>query len=1101
MPPPPAPTPVALAPAARPPPTPTSVKPDGASQTRPPYRYDNLTPERLSAWPARGRAEVVAHGIQSREDVDITELSSIFQEFIHAVVDNKIDPREAGSCVGEILGDRTEIIKDSYALSPHTLFLDSLAVVVESDTDLFAGISAKLRDFLIATEVPPTLMREVLEASLLQELGLLRDAFSKQAIRTATNLLYRQSNYNLLREETEGYSKLISEVYTICNTGPGPDPIMAEKTFERIKALIGTFDLDVGRVLDVTLDVAAAVLIKQYQFIVRLFRVSSWWPRAQLKSSSTAFTGGLPIWATPGYRSWTTSEEDLAAIQQQKLARDIAFWDRARSVHMSAYFELGGREATNADLERWTLMHGEAGSDKVAQFQQTWINETKTLPPQGNHVAAQLLGFKLRYYNSEIRGKDDVLPANLLYLAALLIKIGFLAITDLYPHLWPSDDDMESVREKALEELEKVEKAARGGPTNALLAAGVLPQGEDDNPALPPPRVRPTVKQTEEAKQAAAAAAAASAEKKPELSEPLEQKVRLMKCLLDLGALPEALFFLGRFPWIMETMPDIVAAFHRILHQSLQKVYNDTKPRSDNKLTPCPRKAMADVDQSGMPKGSVRTTELFRRKAFRWPSADVYDHKDRDAQDYRHYWDDWSDNIPQCQTVDDVFTLCNSLINISGVLIGKDESLLSKLARIGAKSMAEDDSPENMARWLELLKRLLLPALSQSNANVALVNAIWDLLKRYPLTTRYILYAEWFEGQISRLPAMRAAFARATSDTRGTMKRVSKENVAEMAKRMAKTSYSSPGVVFKVAFEQLESYPNLIDAFVGCAEFFTEMSYDVLVWSLMNSLGKSRSRTQSEHALTTSKWLQALSKFCGKVFRKYLALDPTPVLQYVNNQLFQGNSTDLIILKEFITSMGGIVDTLDFTDYQVLSMAGGSRLQRCTLIAARDLRFDNDRSSKRLIRALTDSGLAARLLINLAQFRQAAIFQIPEDEAHIKYLSSIVDDSHQSLIRYLDFLWSNLDPTTFESLIPSVPQLTAAFGLDTSLAFLISRPLLAHKMFPWSSSKNTVDENPKTEADKDGDVAMSEGKASSGAVVSTEAAATSDSQVKSCDRS
>jgi THO complex subunit 2 len=212
-------------------------------------------------------------------------------------------------------------------------------------------------------------------------------------------------------------------------------------------------------------------------------------------------------------------------------------------------------------------------------------------------------------------------------------------------------------------------------------------------------------------------------------------------------------------------------------------------------------------------------------------------------------------------------------------------------------------------------------------------------------------------------------------------------------------------------------------------------------------------------------------------------LDPTPVLLYVNDQLYQGNSTDLIILKEFISSMGGIVDTLDFTDQQILSLAGGERLQRATLIAAQDRRFDNIKSSKRLIQALVDSKLAARLLINLAQYRQAAIFQVPEDEAHIKFLSTIVDDSQQALIRYLDFLWSNLSPAAFDELVPSVNQLMSSYGLDPSLAFLIGRSSLSHRMFPWSSKKG-LEIDPQAQqaktADNEGDVEMGDVKAVNG---------------------
>ncbi|GKU11391.1 unnamed protein product [Fusarium langsethiae] len=1038
------------------------------SPVRSNYRYNNLTDEKISAWTEGGRDDMIQHGKQSRDDVDITELSSLFQEFVHAVVEARLSPADAGTCVKEILGDETtEIIKDSYAFAPHTLFLDSLSIVMDNEPAIYRPT---LREFVLTAGVSSNLMRQVLDPEVLQQLGLIRDNFVKLGIKQATNLLYRQANYNLLREETEGYSKLITELFTTSSVAP-PPPEMAEQTFERIKALIGTFDLDVGRVLDVTLDVAAAVLIKQFKFFVKFLRVSSWWPRSHLKFSAAVYVGGLPLWATPEYSQWTTTEEDEKLLEEKKRVRDIAFWSRAREVHIAAFFELGGRQVADSDSQQLTITNGSPGEDAAADIERQWVQETKTLPPPGNRTAAQLLGFKLRFYNSDARDESDVLPANLLYLAALLIKIGFISLTDLYPHLSPADEDMEMVREKEMKRIEEAERTAKGGPMNALLMAGVLPQGDDDNPNGSNLPRRELPKKTEaEAKEAAAEAA----DNKPKLPEPLEQKVALLTQLLTIGAIPESLFILGRFPWIPEVFPEVLERIHRILHYSVDKVFHDSRPIVVGE-SGCPTKLVPDFDQSGLPKGSVRLSRLTTRKSLRWPFPDKID--TNESQNYRYYWDEWADNIPVCQTVDDIFTLCGTLLNISGVNIGKDEALLTKLARIGAKSLGEDRSEQNLTRWHDLLRRLLLPALSHTKANASAVNAIWELMRHYPMTTRYSMYAEWFEGQISRLPAMKAAFAKATSETRGTMKRVSLTNLGEMAKQLAKTSYSSPGIVFRVAFEQLESYPNLIDAFVECAKYFTDLSYDVLVWSLMSSLGKSRSRTQAEHALTTSKWLQALSKFSGKVFRRYTVLNATPVLQYVNDQLIKGNSTDLIILKELIHSMGGIVDSVDFTDHQIMSMAGGEYLRRHTLIRGQDKRFDNIKSSKRLIQALTDSKLAAQLLISLAQYRQAALFQVPEDEAHIKYLSSMIDDSHRILIQYLDLLWSNMEPASFDSLVPSIPELINLYGLDVGLAFMIGRASLAHRMFPWKQKKA---EEPKEKAqiaqstDKEGDVAMSD---------------------------
>ncbi|MBE3046211.1 hypothetical protein IMZ48_27470, partial [Candidatus Bathyarchaeota archaeon] len=987
-------TPVASSPAAQRPNVPTQAqapRPAPAASRPPPapsppptpvpsnYRYDILSEGRIANWAEGGRQEVTQHGVQSRNDVDITELSCLFQEFTRSVLDGRLLSADAGACIKEIIGpESSEVIKDSFAFEPHTLFLDTVSTVVDGDPTIKHSY---LRKFLDATGVSQLAMREMFEVPLLNQLGLIRDSFAKLGIRHATNLLYRQANYNLLREETEGYSKLITELFTTCSAAP-PTSEAVQATFEKVKALIGTFDLDVGRVLDVTLDVFAAVLIKQVRFFIKLLRVSSWWPRDP-RPPTTVFAGGLPAWALPDSPRWQTSEEEEASIEQSKAQRDVLFWDRARQVHIEAFFELGGRQLTDGERE---IVEMECQDDPEPDMEHLWKKTTKTLPPQGNKTAAQLLGFKLRFYASEARDQDDVLPANLLYLAALLIKVGFISLCDLYPHLWPLDENMGAIRDQKMKELEEKERASRpGGGMNALLMAGALP--DDMGPShMPAMRARENA-----AKAAAESQGANASDGKPALPEPMEQKIALVLCLLTIGAIPEALFMLGRFPWMTEVSSDILDRVHRILNHSINKVYKESQAVGSGSVE-CPARDIANPDQTKAPRGTVKVGKPPPRRSLRWPFPDKLDMNDN--QHYRYYWDEWADNVPVCQTVDDVFTLCSTFLNISGVNIGKDGALIAKLSNIGAMSLAEDDSEANKDRWLDLLRRLLVPSLSLTSANSATVNAVWALLSAYPTRVRYNVYAEWYEGQTSRLPAVKSAFARTRLETLGIMKRLSLDNLGEMAKSLAKTSYSSPGIVFKVALDQIESYANLIDVFVECAKYFTDLSYDVLIWSLMNSLGgKNRSRTQETSVLLTSKWLQALSRFAGRVFRRFSVMSPSPVIRYVDNQLFKGNSTDLIILKELISSMGGVVPTLDFTDGQIMAMAGGDLLRKQTLINVHDKRFDSVKSSQRLMQSLIDSKLAGQLLINIVQYRQAAIFKTADDESHIKFLATLVDDS------------------------------------------------------------------------------------------------------------
>ncbi|KAJ9158056.1 THO complex subunit 2 [Coniochaeta hoffmannii] len=1024
------------------------------------FDYTIVTSDRLSRWSRDGREEVLQHGIQSRVDEDAVEMASVFQELFQSVVDIRLGGADAGTIVKEIVGpSESDSDGHTFAFDPRLLFLDTISIGLES-----CEYRPQLRDFMIATEISPMLMRKVLEPEVLDGLGLARSTFKRVGIRQATNVLYRQANYNLLREETEGYSKLATDLFT---TAYREQPYLTavQKAFERVKGLIGTFDLDVGRVLDVTLDVTAAVLVRHFRFFVKLLRISSWWPSNQVELAARTYTGGLPPWAFPDHEHYLNNDDDEAWMAAEQQKRDLAFFDRARQAHLDAFFELGGRQvATEDDL----VESSRPTDDPELDAERAWIAETKTLRPPGNRVAAQLLGFKIRFYASEARDPEDVLPANLLYFAALLIKIGFISLPDLWAHLWPMDENMNTVRDKRMAELEEQERARRpGGAVNALTMAGALP--DDTVPGS-------TSRRDVGSKPQGSEKAAKETEDKPALPDPLDQKVPLLKQLLTIGAIPEALFIIGRHDWVLEAYGDeLFPLIHRIIHHSIDKVFNASRAKPVVDMT-CSHKPMPDLDQTGVPKGKVKLTTPGAKKPLRWPFPDD---PDQNGLVYRFYWDEWADNVPVCQTTDDIFTLCNTFLNVSGVNIGRDPPIIVKLCTIGTRSLAHDRSEHNFARWQDLLRRLLVPALSLTESNTAAVTAVWALLNRFPTPVRYKIYSEWYEGPISRLKPIKAAFDRTRLETLGHMKRLSLENIPQMARALAKTAFSSPGVVFKVAMEQIEAYSNLIQVFVECAKYYTDLGYDVLIWSLLRSLGgKQRSRTQETSVLLTSKWLQALSKFSGTVFKRYSVMDPWPILQYVNHQLFRGNSTDLVILKELVSTMGGVVSDMDFNDAQLRAMTGGEVLRREVLRNLGDKREESAKSSARLMKALVDTRLAGQLLVNIAQYRQSAIYKVSDDEAHIKYLATMVDDAHQVFVQYLDLLRSNLKPAEFDAIVPDVVELMRDFGLDAGLAFMVGRASLIYRIInPRAISASPEAETAQPQVidittDTDGDVAM-----------------------------
>ncbi|VEN60685.1 unnamed protein product [Callosobruchus maculatus] len=94
------------------------------------------------------------------------------------------------------------------------------------------------------------LLKERLEIDTLQEVGVLKNnTFYSKFIKVKTKLYYKQRKFNLFREECEGFAKLVTELNKEFNENTDPNELVGT-----VQSLIGCFNLDPNRVLDVILE-------------------------------------------------------------------------------------------------------------------------------------------------------------------------------------------------------------------------------------------------------------------------------------------------------------------------------------------------------------------------------------------------------------------------------------------------------------------------------------------------------------------------------------------------------------------------------------------------------------------------------------------------------------------------------------------------------------------------------------------------------------------------------------------------------------------------------------------------------------------------------
>ncbi|KAF7978302.1 hypothetical protein HWV62_899 [Athelia sp. TMB] len=860
---------------------------------------------------------------------------------------------------------------------------------VESDKETLAHI---IKQLLVAGTIDPRVCRERLDLALVCNAGLVADklGFEKKEVRAKTSLFYKQNKFNLLREQSEGYSKLTTELTSSLGpahnsaTGYPAEPFSsivarARPVWEKVISLIGYFDLDPNRALDIILDVLSVHLSTHYSFFLALLSFSPWC--GAYKRSTESCMASDPI---PEQYKDKTIDEILVLAETQR-----------------------GREQPSPSTH------------------------------PSSHVMAQVLGFKFAYYQSP--DVSESAPKSLHLTAALLIREGFIALEDLYPHLSPDDTDMD----KCLDEYNAKVKERISGAKNSQLAMAA-PLEATSTPSSSKPQ-----------------AAAPSEPKKPtDIVNATPQKVGLLSALLALGALRPAIAILSKFPWLVDAYPEIADLMIRVMKQSISSLYESTMvTKGRNPSFAQPRSRYGSAGVSAPPPRKQQLT-LWAPT----PPGTI-------TADFVFFFPDWIERIPSCSTLDDLKDVIEPLMRFIGLHVSRDPMFVTKFTRLGrthlittwpdnlnltqvpidptTKKPSGDPDPDHPIRqfWLKVLRLYLLPALPLIRGNAVTTVEVWNIIRQFETTIRWRLYGEWKTTTYQSHPELRIRQVQADRESKGILRRLSHQTIDSLSGPVAKLAHSNPCIFFSVAVGQIMAYDNLANVVIQALRYCTNMGFDVLVFIILDALANPNKERVKDDGVNTTDWLQSLASFTGMLFRRYSA-DLTSVLKYIVHQLYNGQTTEIIVLREVIWKMAGIEPLPDLSDAQIAAMAGGPTL-RVEAVASdtRGARLDPGdavlKGPQRLGKALLDSSLALPLLIQVAQQRQACVFRAPE--AHLKSLASLYDTTHGVLLQYLELLTTPAVVSSADysqKVLPSLAELGEKYGICAPICMQIVRPML-----------------------------------------------------------
>nr|XP_016798811.1 THO complex subunit 2 isoform X12 [Pan troglodytes] len=207
--------------------------------------------EWIKNWEKSGRGEFlhlcrILSENKSHDSSTYRDFQQALYELSYHVIKGNLKHEQASnvlSDISEFREDMPSILADVFCI----LDIETNCLEEKSKRDYFTQLVLACL-YLVSD----TVLKERLDPETLESLGLIKQSqqFNQKSVKIKTKLFYKQQKFNLLREENEGYAKLIAEL--------GQDlsgSITSDLILENIKSLIGCFNLDPNRVLDVILEV------------------------------------------------------------------------------------------------------------------------------------------------------------------------------------------------------------------------------------------------------------------------------------------------------------------------------------------------------------------------------------------------------------------------------------------------------------------------------------------------------------------------------------------------------------------------------------------------------------------------------------------------------------------------------------------------------------------------------------------------------------------------------------------------------------------------------------------------------------------------------
>lgn len=634
----------------------------------------------------------------------------------------------------------------------------------------------------------------------------------------------------------------------------------------------------------------------------------------------------------------------------------------------------------------------------------TRANNTRMdlLSAGGNLHAAKALGLHIVRYPV-----DQTIPEQFMALIACLIKAGFVSFGLIWPYVASDEEALTQLQAQVRARLET--EASRAGASALALAAPLL-DDEDDSHAAATPVNKPHLRSSTPAPSTIPTSLDSRIASHPVMM--------LLNQMLAIGLYQPSLFILKLFSWLVDASSHTAALINRLGEQSVNPLYELTLSFAPNSLLKSLR----------LPKKILH----YSTKHY------TFDALDADPNTV-FFYSSWAEGVPEIRTVEELFSYCDDFLKFSSVHLAQSPSLLQKICRIGCWALELDTNNTERERWFHFIRNYIFPSILLMGENSIVVDQVFKLLSLFPVSDRYCWYGELYQVLAKNTPHLRIAYCKTEKATKDLLKRLSKENVSQMMRRLAKLSVANPLPCFLVILQQIESYDNLISLVVDAARYFTAYGWDMLTAAiLMRLTATGRSATQ-QNGMDDRRWLQSLASFIGRICERYpTSIDLPTLLSFLLKTFHSGDYSILVVLKEIFISMGGMQVSTNLTARQVNMIEAGASLEKIVYNNIGDARYSRTTSTNVLISCFQQLDAVNELFVLLRNMHDHQ--NLDNLLLHLKVVTARSDDVH-IVARLFTALVSFSGKDQNLRLVP-IGDFVEKYGVDLPWAFELWRPVL-----------------------------------------------------------